>query len=203
MAELQLEVQGEDHDIQISPEARLAGSKIKIRNNGGPCSVHIGAGVSGKWSISVAGGAKVVIGENSTCESAMLVAHSAGITIGEDCMFSFSVEIRDTDTHAIYDIDSGERINPDKPIVLGDHVWLGKQVMILKGANVGAGVIVGARAVVSGKVPPLSVAAGIPARIVRQNVVWTRRIGKGQLDLDPAAMAVVASVRDIEGVPGD
>ncbi|MCD5351083.1 acyltransferase [Kineosporia mesophila] len=196
MAELQLEVQGENHDIQISPEARLAGSKIKVRDNGGPCSVHIGAGVTGKWSLSVSGGSKIVIGEKSTCESAMIVAHGADIVIGEDCMFSFSVEIRATDTHAIYDIDSGDRINPDKPISIGDHVWLGKQVMILKGANVGAGSIIGARAVVSGTVPPLSVAAGVPARIVRQNVVWTRRIGKGRLDLDPAAMAIVESVRE-------
>ncbi|MBT0769570.1 acyltransferase [Kineosporia sp. J2-2] len=195
MAELQLEVQGEYHDIQISPEAQLNGSSIKVRNNGGPCSVHVGAGVKGKWSISVSGGASVVIGEGSTCESAMIVAHGGDITIGKDCMFSFSVEMRATDTHAIYDIDSGNRINPDKPIVIGDHVWLGKQVMIMKGANIGSGSVVGARAVVSGQVPPLSVSAGIPARVLRTNVVWTRRIGKGQLDADPAALGIVEAVR--------
>jgi acetyltransferase-like isoleucine patch superfamily enzyme len=198
VAQLKIEKVGaeQDHDIQVSPEADLAeGSRIRVKGDGGPCSVRVEAGVSGKWSISVARGCRVVIGAGSTSESAMIVAHGGDITVGEDCMFSFSVEMRTTDTHAIYDVGSGERINPDRPIEIGDHVWLGKQVMVLKGAKIGSGSVVGARAVVSGEVPPLSVSAGVPARVVRSNAVWTRRIGKGQLDADPAAMGIVDAVR--------
>ncbi|MBT0770626.1 acyltransferase [Kineosporia sp. J2-2] len=192
--QLRFDVRGEGHDVQISPSAQLKG-QIKVRDDAGPCTVRIGDGVTGKWNIDVSGGATVEIGAGTTCETTLVVARGSDVLIGSDCMFSFSVEIRTTDTHAIYDIDSGSRVNPDKPIVIGDHVWLGKQAIVLKGASIGSGSVAGARAIVSGTVPPLSVAAGVPARVVRSNVVWTRRIGKGRLALDEKAMSVVDSVR--------
>ncbi|MCD5315589.1 acyltransferase [Kineosporia babensis] len=195
MEDFQLDLQGTGHDIQIAPSASITG-KIKARNNAGPCSVHIGEGVKGKWNINVSGGARVVIGADTTCETAQVIATGSDIIIGEDCMFSFAVEIRTSDTHAIYDIDSGDRVNLDQPIDIGDHVWLGKQVIVLKGASIGSGSVVGARAVVSGEIPPLSVGVGVPARVVRSNAIWTRRIGQGRLDLDPKAMDVVEAVRN-------
>ncbi|GAB6900706.1 acyltransferase [Kineosporia succinea] len=194
MEQLRLDVKGDGHDLRIPENPGFKG-QIKVRDNAGPCALHIADGVKGTWNINVSGGATVKIGAGSTCETALVVAQGTDVIIGEDCMFSFSVEIRTTDTHAIYDIDSGNRINPDKPILIGDHVWLGKQAIVLKGASIGSGSVAGARAIVSGKVPPLSVVAGVPARVVRSNVVWTRRIGQGRLDLDPKAMQVVEAVR--------
>ncbi len=194
MEDFRLDLQGTGHDIRIAASAAITG-QVKARNNAGPCSVHIGEGVTGKWNITVSGGARVVIGAGSTCETTQIVAQGSDVVIGEDCMFSFAVEIRTTDTHAIYDIDSGDRVNLDQPIDIGDHVWLGKQAIVLKGASIGAGSVVGARAVVSGEIPPLSVCVGVPARVVRSNAIWTRRIGKGRLDLDQKAMDVVEAVR--------
>lgn len=51
--------------------------------------------------------------------------------------------------------------------VIGNDVWIGAQAMILPGARLGDGVIVGARAVVGGRVPDYAVVAGNPAQIVR------------------------------------
>ena len=192
--ELRFDIKGNEHDLQIAPTAEVRGL-IKIRDNAGPCTVHIGEGVTGKWNLTVSGGARVIIGAGSTAETALVVAQAGDVVIGEDCMFSFGIEIRTTDTHAIYDIDSGERINPDKPISIGDHVWLGKQAIVLKGATIGAGSVVGARGVVSGTIAPLSVCVGVPARVVRGNVTWTRRIGKGRLDADRKAMEALKAVR--------
>lgn len=51
--------------------------------------------------------------------------------------------------------------------VVGHDVWIGTEAMILPGARIGSGAIIGARSVVSGEVPPYALAAGNPARVVR------------------------------------
>ncbi|MBI5232092.1 MAG: acyltransferase [Coriobacteriales bacterium] len=53
-----------------------------------------------------------------------------------------------------------------RPVTIEDNVWLGERVTVLPGAFIGEGAIVGAGAVVSGRIEPLSVAAGVPARPV-------------------------------------
>jgi acetyltransferase-like isoleucine patch superfamily enzyme len=186
-------INGEGHSIFIDPSANLDGARLRVRDRG--CSVHIGAGVTGKWDLTVSQGGSLVIGAGSSCETALVAVQTAQVTIGADCMFSFSVEIRTTDTHAIYDVGTGERVNPDRSVTIGDHVWLAKQVVVLKGASIGTGSIVGTRSLVTGKLPPLSLSAGVPARVVREGVVWTRRVGKGQLDLDAEAMAAISAAQ--------
>jgi acetyltransferase-like isoleucine patch superfamily enzyme len=190
---IELDVRGEGHDIVIDPSAKLRGSRLRVKDDN--CRVHIGANVSGKWDLTVSRGGTLTIGAGTTCESAVIAAQTERIVIGSDCMLSFSIEIRTTDTHAIYDVDTGERVNPDQPVVIGDHVWLAKQAVVLKGTTIGSGSVIGTRALASGTFPALSLSAGVPARVLRENVTWTRRVGKGQLDLDPEAMAVVTTVR--------
>ena len=64
--------------------------------------------------------------------------------------------------------DRGEARQPDtRGIEIGSDVWIGTEAVILPGARIGHGAIVGARAVVSGEVPPYAVVAGNPARALR------------------------------------
>jgi len=191
---MRLDLKGRRHDLWIAPTAEVTG-RIRVRDDAGPCTVRIGEAVTGKWNLTVSGGSTVTIGAGCTSEGTLIVAQTGDVRIGADCMFSFSVEIRTSDTHAIYDVDSGERVNPDASVEIGDHVWLGKQAFVLKGASIGSGSVVGARAVVSGSVAPLSVCAGVPARVVRSNAIWTRRVGRGELAADPQAMRVLRAVR--------
>jgi virginiamycin A acetyltransferase len=72
---------------------------------------------------------------------------------------------------AIFDGDTAGR--PSMPsrfpdTVIGNDVWVGDGATILPGARLGSGVIVGARAVVSGEVPDYAIVAGNPARVVRR-----------------------------------
>ena len=63
------------------------------------------------------------------------------------------------------------RIGPDvirKPIVIKDKAWIGFNSIILKGVTIGEGAIVGAGSVVTKDVPPYTIVAGNPARIVRE-----------------------------------
>ncbi len=54
-----------------------------------------------------------------------------------------------------------------RPVIIGDDVWLGARVTILPGARIGSGSVIGAGAVVLGDIPPMSVAVGNPARVIK------------------------------------
>ena len=55
---------------------------------------------------------------------------------------------------------------PNEPVIIGDHVWIGMNSLIMKGVTIGAGSVIAAGSVVTGHIPPLSVAAGIPAKVI-------------------------------------
>lgn len=120
----------------------------------------------------------LTVGPNVGFESRTFIRASegAGVTIGEDCMFAASIELRADDTHAIYDVRTGKRANPARSITIGEHVWLGKNVVVMSGATIGSGSVVGFRSVVTGAIPNNCVAVGAPARVVRRDVAWERPV---------------------------
>ena len=83
--------------------------------------------------------------------------------------------IRNNDGHVILDKTTGEVLNPPEDIVIGDNVWVGARVMILKGAVVPNGSVVGAMAMVNKKFEEENILiAGVPAKKVRSNIEWRR-----------------------------
>ena len=94
--------------------------------------------------------------------------------IGNNCLFSYDIVIRNSDPHLLYSCESGERINPTQSVYIGDHVWVGQSVFLFKGSSVDSGSVIGARSVVSGKkIPHNTVWAGIPARQIKTGVFWS------------------------------
>ena len=85
-----------------------------------------------------------------------------------------------SDSHPIYDRKTGAMINrPTRPLVIGAHSWLATHAVILKGAQLAAGTVVGYNATVSGRFEEENtVLAGCPARVVRRDVDWAA-YGKG------------------------
>ena len=97
------------------------------------------------------------------------------VVIGDDALISSGVWVRNYDMHAMHDLRTGGRLNrPPVDTVLERHVWLGQDALLLGCERVGMGSIVGARALLKGTLPPRVVAAGTPARIVRNSVSWGR-----------------------------
>ena len=104
-----------------------------------------------------------------------LITERENIIIGSDCMLSQNVYMRNGNGHAIYDAESHRRICRDKSIIVSDHVWLGRNVKLLTGAQIGYGTLIGTAGLVSGKkVPNNCIAAGIPVKVIRENILWTR-----------------------------
>ena len=120
-------------------------------------------------SIYVAPGAKLVlhggwsfINTNST----MNCFHY--IEIGKGCSISDNVCIADSDSHSI----DGNKEKSSAPIIIGDHVWIGKNSTILKGVTIGSGAVIGAGSVVTKDVPSNTVVCGCPAKPIKTITKW-------------------------------
>lgn len=93
--------------------------------------------------------------------------------IGNSCLFSTDIWIRNADPHLIYSAESMKRINPTKSVFIGDHVWIGQSALLLKGTQIDSGTIIGAMSVVSGKrIGSNSVWAGNPVREIKKDIFW-------------------------------
>lgn len=121
-------------------------------------------------------GCTLVIGKGTTIESAELAVAEDGsrLTIGEDCMLSSDIRITTTDSHSIIDLATGKRTNPAKSVHIGDHVWIGYNSNINKGVTIGSNAIVAGNTLLTKDVPPSTIVAGIPGRIIKEGVTWNR-----------------------------
>jgi hypothetical protein len=98
-----------------------------------------------------------------------------GMVVGDDALISGGVWLRNYDMHAMHDLRTGACIGrPPLDTVVERHVWLGQDVLLLSCERIGMGSIIGARSVVKGVLPPRVVAAGTPARVLREGVSWGR-----------------------------
>jgi acetyltransferase-like isoleucine patch superfamily enzyme len=151
-------IRGDNRLINISGHTLVAG-ELLVFPHGGEISI-------GEWCY---------IGEGTRIWSA------ASIDIGDRVLISHNVNIFDSLTHPLSaqqrhaqfraimstghpeSIDLGER-----PVTLGNDVWIGANACVLRGVTIGEGGVVGAGAVVTSDVAPFTVVAGNPARIIRE-----------------------------------
>lgn len=120
--------------------------------------------------IRVAEGAQLSIGDHTYINRSASIDCTQEITIGDYCAISDNVQILDSDFHTItYDGKTSEK---SKPIHIGNHVWIGRSAIVLKGVTIGDGAIIGAGSIVTRDVPPGCLVVGNPARVIKENVTW-------------------------------
>lgn len=115
-------------------------------------------------------GNHVSIGENAD-----FISTRSRITIGNHVIFAPKVSMRGGD-HRIDIIgryidtvtDQEKLPENDLDIILEDDYWIGMNVTILKGVTIGRGTVIGAGSVVTKNMPPYSVCAGVPCRIIKR-----------------------------------
>lgn len=90
------------------------------------------------------------------------------ISIGNDVAISENVTIWDSDAHTIV----GKENEMTKAVSIGNKVWIGNNVTILKGVTIGDGAIIAAGSLVNKSIPAGCLAAGVPAKIIKENVFW-------------------------------
>ncbi len=119
--------------------------------------------------ITAPGDARVRIGSGTFLNIGVMVAAVELVEIGDHCMFANGCFI--TDGNHRFD-------DPDKPVPwqgfdtkgptrVGDNVWCGAHVVITSGVTIGERCVIGANSVVTGDLPPRSIAAGAPAKVLK------------------------------------
>lgn len=110
--------------------------------------------------------ATIEIGDNTRINGASIHA-TRKICIGKNCLIGANVTILDSDGHGLHPNDR-HLINPvSSPVIIEDNVWIGINCIILKGVQIGKNSAIAAGSVVTKSIPPNSVAAGNPARVVK------------------------------------
>ena len=173
---------GYNNSIEISDNVHLRKVRIKIHGNNNKIiikknaylhNVHIRVG----FRDSKINNTTIEIGENTSFNSAdfQLGEDGSTITIGDDCMFSFNIEIACSDTHSITDLQ-GNLLNKGKSITIGSHVWVCKDVKIMKNTCVPPNSVIAQGSIVTGRFHEKnSIIAGIPAKIVKKDINWLRQ----------------------------
>jgi acetyltransferase-like isoleucine patch superfamily enzyme len=149
-----------------------------IKVHGSNHLIEFGAHSNIKGQIFVNGARRTIIfGAHTTAEKINVVCgENQDITIGKDCMFSREIVIRTSDAHSVVDAQTGKRLNPAQPIVIGDHVWVGQRVIINKGSVIPSNSIVGAASFVNRSFEEEGIIlVGTPARVVKKGVTWNRK----------------------------
>jgi len=90
------------------------------------------------------------------------------IEIGDGVVISEGVTIRDSDDHDIL----GSEMEITQPIRIGNHVWIGINVTVLKGVTIGDGAVVAAGSVVTKDVPDKCLVGGVPAKVIKEDIHW-------------------------------
>jgi acetyltransferase-like isoleucine patch superfamily enzyme len=126
----------------------------------------IGHGAHIHGSVRIFGPSAITIGNDTQISGFCRIDATAPVTIGDRVDVAPDVTIL-TATHVIG--DHGRRASKplNQPVTIMDGAWIGARVTILPGVTVGAGSIVAAGAVVTKDVPPDTLVAGIPAKVVK------------------------------------
>jgi maltose O-acetyltransferase len=119
--------------------------------------------------------ALIEIGNNNLFSNNITLCANEKISIGHECLIGDQVAIYDCDFHEIDPTTRHLSCGPKSPVVIGNNVWLGSRVIILKGVTIEDNTVVGAMSLVTKSIPSNCVAAGIPAHIIRH-------ISKSDLD---------------------
>jgi acetyltransferase-like isoleucine patch superfamily enzyme len=121
-----------------------------------------------RMTLDVPSEGQLSIGAGSAFTGDMVIAAQTSVTIGEDCLFSEMVSIRDANHGMAMDRPMAKQPMDAAAIVIGNNVWLGRGVIVLKGVTIGEGSVIGANSVVTHDIPANSIAVGSPAKVIRQ-----------------------------------
>jgi len=163
--------------VSVAQRTKVAWRKIRLRDG---CKLSIGSGsiVESAILYDRAGGS-VRIGERTFIGASTLVC-AEGIEIGDDVLVSWGCTIVDHNSHPLAwkdrrgDVGNWFEGRKDWTSVeraavrIGNKAWIGFNVIVLKGVDIGEGAIVGAGSVVTRDVPAFTVVAGNPARPIRE-----------------------------------
>lgn len=150
------------------PFRRFRESEFSIMDHG-TLEIDGKMGIFTGCSVKICSGATLSLGSGYINNGARITVYDK-ITIGSGVAISENVTFRDSDSHKII----GSTRSVSSPISVGNGVWIGMNVTVLKGVSIGDGAVIAANSLVNRDVPPNALAAGVPARVIKENIHWKR-----------------------------
>lgn len=195
---------GKNNIVFLEDGVKIVNSNIKFV--GDNSVLYLGSnGNEYLLNLSLNNQSTIYIGKKTYFNGSLTAITSEGrnIIIGDDGLFSYGICIRVADPHLLYDANTKERINPSKSVFVGDHTWIGQNVMLLKGSFVGSGSVIGAASVVSGKrIESNTVYAGNPAKKIKSGVFFEKPCVHQWTDKETAANVMCDKTEHIYGSEG-
>ena len=141
-----------------------------IENDGeiffkGNCNISICSTISNHGQL--------FFGENINITADCHIICFKSVSIGDNCLISWKTQIMDTDQHKIYDSDKN-LLNPDSPVIIGNHCWIYNNVTIMKGVNIPDNVVIASNSLITKSVLKPNVIVGNKGEIIKENIVWER-----------------------------
>jgi len=168
--------------LRVGNGTRLSRARLVARNPAGcRCTVGSSSNIEGTIVLDRPG-AVVSIGSRTHIGGRSVIEAATDISIGDDVLIAFDVFIIDHDSHSLqfehraHDVEAWIQGRKDwthvatAPVRIHDKAWIAARSIILKGVSVGEGAIVGTGSVVTRDVPPWSIVAGNPARVIRESL---------------------------------
>ncbi|HON62201.1 MAG TPA: acyltransferase [Deltaproteobacteria bacterium] len=118
--------------------------------------------------LSTEGEGRIRLGDEVRINRGCTLVSYTGITIGDYTIIGEYVSIRDANHGTNKDEPMRYQEHTAFPIHIGRDVWIGRGCCILPGTTIGEGSVIGANSVVTSDIPPYSIAAGSPARVVKK-----------------------------------
>jgi virginiamycin A acetyltransferase len=169
----------EINSINLSKTGKIA-TNVKLKGAIISGNVSISEGSKILHGVQLKGDSEIIIGRFTSINGPMTDIHAMvyPVKIGAFTSIARNVTIQEynhssekVSTYLIQkNIFQEEMINDVEskgPIVIGNDVWIGAQSIVLSGSKIGDGAIIGANSVVTGDIPPYSIAVGSPARVIK------------------------------------
>ena len=193
----------EGNNNKVIADSQLNNINFLIQGNNNIIHIKENVAIFKRLDATITGNeSKLEINKNTTMYQVYILMNEDRnkIEIGEDCMFSDNVRILASDSHSIISTTTGKCINAHKDgVIIGNHVWIGMNALILKDVKIGDNSIVAAGTVVTYKKAEKNIIiAGNPCKKIKDGVTWKRdvpiknkiskevkldgEVGKGKID---------------------
>jgi acetyltransferase-like isoleucine patch superfamily enzyme len=142
-----------------------------VKRDGGRQRLAIGSGVylAERVRLVFEGPAgRIELGDDVFLNARAEIRARELVKIGAGTIVAFDAVVMDTNHHDL------EGSVTTAPTIIGEHVWIGARAMVLRGVTIGDGAVIAAGSIVTRDVPARALAAGNPARVIREEVSWAR-----------------------------
>ena len=171
-----IKLNGNNNKVVIKENSKLKDTDIIVNEKNNQIIISENIRIYKSYFFINGKNSKIFVGKDTTIEGAKLNSQEDNneISIGENCMFSYNVEVRNTDSHPILD-SQNKLINKGQKVIIKDRVWLSEGVTVLKGVVIENDCIIGAKSLVTKSIGKSnSISAGIPAKIIKEDIIWRR-----------------------------